>query len=288
MRMRMAHGGLMNNPTNPEQNDNSLRPILIVGGTGKTGRRVAERLTARGIRVRLASRTGSPPFDWVRPASWAPLLDGVRDVYLTYHPDLALPEAAAHIGPFARAAAAHGVRHIVLLSGRGEPQTAPAEDAVRASGAETTIVRCAWFAQNFSEGILAETVQGGELAFPAGDVAEPFLDVDDVADVVTAVLTDPRHRGVIHELTGPRLLTFGEAMAEISAAGRPVRYQPIPMAAYAEGMAAAGVPAPETEFFCELFTHILDGHNAFVTDGVERVLGRPARDFGAFARRTWS
>ena len=56
---------------------------LVLGGTGKTGRRVVERLTARGLPVRIGSRSGEPPFDWEERATWAPALDGVGSVYLT-------------------------------------------------------------------------------------------------------------------------------------------------------------------------------------------------------------
>lgn len=273
--------------TNPDPTALTAAPAtLVLGGTGKTGRRVASRLRARGLPVHLGSRAGSPRFDWSERATWAPVLRGVGSVYLAYYPDLAVPGAAADIGAFAELAAASGVRRIVLLSGRGEPQVLPSEQAVRDCGAAYTILRAAWFSQNFSEGHLLGPILSGELAFPAAEVAEPFVDADDIADVAVAALTDVTgvHAGRIHELTGPRLLTFGEAVAEIArACGRSLRYVPVTSEHYAAEL-AAHVPAEYAAFLSELFRHVLDGHNAHVTDGVERALGREPRDFADYTR----
>jgi len=262
--------------------DTSNQTTLILGGSGKTGRRVAERLAARGLPVRIGSRSGQPPFDWDDERTWAPALAGIGSIYITYYPDLALPGAADHVGRLARRAVESGVRKLVLLSGRGEPQVHPAEQAVRESGALYTILECAFFCQNFSEGAMAP--DGDEIVFPGGDVAEPFLDVDDIADAAVAALTDDAHAGVTYELTGPRLLTFAQAAAEIAAAsGRPMRYVPVTFEQYAEAL-APHMPADHVSFLIDLFRWLTDGHNASVTDGVERVLGRKPRDFHDYAR----
>nr|MDT0657591.1 NmrA family transcriptional regulator [Micromonospora sp. DSM 115978] len=260
--------------------------ILVTAGTGKTGRRVAERLTARGLPVRIGSRGGEPPFDWSRPDGWPDVLRGVGSAYLVYYPDLAFPGAAEAVGDFAKLAVAGGVRRLVLLSGRGEPETFPAERAVRDCGAEWTIVRPSWFAQNFSEDFLLEPVRRGVLALPAVGVPEPFVDADDIADVVTAALTEPGHAGQVYELTGPRLLTFADATAEIGrAAGREVRFEPVSPTRYAEVLADLGMPPEVAVPLTELFTRVLDGRNAHLTDGVRRALGRDPRDFAEYARR---
>src|SRR5688572_4500655 len=190
---------------------------LILGGNGKTGSRVAQRLIARGLPVRLASRSTSPAFDWEDPGTWAAALQGVESIYLTYFPDLAVPGAAEHVRQLTQLAVEHGVRRIVLLGGRGEPQVAPAEQAVRDAGVTYTILQCAFFFQNFSEGAMAPPPDSTELMFPGGSVAEPFIDADDIADVAVAALTDDAHAGKTYELTGPRLVTFAEVVAEISA-----------------------------------------------------------------------
>ena len=260
--------------------------ILILGGAGKTGRRVAERLSARGVSHRFASRSSEPSFDWERPQTWEPALRGASSLYLTYHPDLAVPGAAEHVRELSELAVRAGIRHIVLLSGRGEHQVWPSERAVRQSGASFTILRCAWFMQNFSEGHLLGPLLDGELAFPAADTHEPFLDCDDIADVAVAALTQPAaHAGQIYDLTGPRLLSFGDAVAEIARASeRPLRYTPISLATYAEQL-APHLPAAQVAFFHDLFGLLLDGHNALLSDGVERALGRPPRNFRDFATR---
>jgi uncharacterized protein YbjT (DUF2867 family) len=267
--------------------DAQEHPVLVLGGTGKTGRRVATRLTERGIPVRIGSRSGTPAFDWNDDSTWAATLDGARAAYVVYYPDLALPGAAETVGALAREAVERGVEHLVLLSGRGEEGARRGEQAVQAAGAAWTIVRASWFSQNFSEDHLVEPVRSGELALPAGDVAEPFVDVDDIADVVVAALTEPRHIGQVYEVTGPRLLTFADVAAEISAAtGRTVRYVPVTSAEYAAAALAHGVPVDVVDALTMLFTEVLDGRNASLCDGIERALGRPPRDFGDYARAT--
>jgi uncharacterized protein YbjT (DUF2867 family) len=197
----------------------NAQTTLVVGGTGTTGRRVAARLTALRRPVRVGTRSSSPRFDWDDAGTWAPALDGVGAAYLTYAPDLGMPEAAGRIRRFAELARSSGVRRLVLLAGRGQHGHAPAERAVQESGLEWTVVRSAWFAQNFSEGFLADLVADGTVPVPAGDAFEPFLDADDLADVVVTALTEDGHGGRVYEPTGPRLLGFADAAAEITPAG---------------------------------------------------------------------
>jgi uncharacterized protein YbjT (DUF2867 family) len=267
----------------PEHTQNT-KPILVLGGTSKTGRRVAERLKARGLPVRIGSRSGEPPFDWEDRTTWAPVLEGVASVYISHYLD-ALPGAAETVGAFAELAVANGVRRQVLVGGRGEPEADRVEEAVRDAGGELTILRSTWFAQNFSEGGFLDFVLAGEVTLPAGDTPEPFVDVDDIADVAVAALTDDRHVGELYELTGPRLLTFEEAVDEIAwAANRQLRYVPVSMEEFEAILAEADVPAEFVWMLKYLFTEVLDGRNAHVTDGVRRALGREPRDFSEYAR----
>ncbi|GLQ80710.1 NmrA family transcriptional regulator [Mesorhizobium huakuii] len=263
------------------------KPTLILGGTGKTGRRLAERLTARGIPVRIGSRSGTPRFDWEAPASWAPALEGVSAVYISYYPDIAVPGAAEVIDAFARLAVEHGVRRLVLLSGRGEHEAQRAEEMLKASGADWTILRCAWFSQNFSEGFLVEPLLAGEVALPVGPVGEPFVDVDDIVDAAEAVLTEPGHVGQLYELTGPRLLNFADAVGEIAkAAGRDIRFVRITHDEFTAAVATHELPPEIVWLLDELFTKVLDGRNESLTGGVQRVLGRAPKDFSAYATET--
>ena len=267
--------------------DRTQETTLVLGGTGKTGRRVVERLRARGLSVRVGSRSGAPPFDWQDRSTWAPVLRGVESAYVSFYPDIAVPGAVETVGSFGELAVANGVARLVLLSGRGEEEAERAERAVADSGAELTIVRSTWFAQNFSEGDWREAVVSGELALPAGATPEPFVDADDIADVAVAALTDERHVGELYELTGPRLLTFADAVKEIAlATGREIRYVPVSIADYAAAAAAQGVPGEAIEVLTYLFGEVLDGRNAHLADGVQRALGREPRDFGDYARQT--
>lgn len=261
--------------------------ILVLGGKGKTGRRVAERLTAKGQPVRIGSRFGVPPFDWEDPTTWPGTLAGVWSVYITYQPDLAFPGAADRVGTFADMAVANGVRRLVLLSGRNEPEAQRAERLVVDSGAEWTLVRSSFFSQNFSESFFADLVSRREITLPAGYVAEPFVDAEDVAEIVAESLTSDRHVDRLYEVTGPRLLTMFDVAAEISAkTGRDVRYVPVTGDEFASILRAEGLPDDVAAGITDLFTQVLDGRGAYLSDGVQQALGRPPRDFADYVRET--
>lgn len=269
--------------------EKGMGTTLVLGGTGKTGRRVVERLEERGVAVRVGSRSAEPPFAWEDRTTWGPAVEGVGAVYVSYFPDLAIPGAVEAVRSFAGLAVGSGVGRLVLLSGRGEEEAQSAERAVREvadeAGAAWTVVRCAWFAQNFSEDYLLDPILQGEVVLPAGDVPEPFVDADDIADVAAAALTEDGHAGEVYELTGPRLLTFREAVAEISeATGRDVRFVPVSVRDYASVLEDEDVPREFVSFLTYLFAEVLDGRNASTADGVERALGREPRDFTDYAR----
>jgi uncharacterized protein YbjT (DUF2867 family) len=261
------------------------QPTLVLGGNGKTGRRVVQRLTALSHPTRIGSRFGQPPFDWEDPSTWPPVLDGAGAAYVSYFPDLAAPGAVETVDAFARVAVSMDVPRLVLLAGRGEAEAELAEQAVRDSGAALTVVRSTWFAQNFSEDYMLGDVLRGEVFLPAGDTPDPFVDADDIADVAVAALIDDRHVGELYELTGPRLLTFAEAVAEIaSATGRDIRYVPVSIEEYTSAATAQGVPPRVVELLAYLFSEVLDGRNARLADGVQRALGRAPKDFADYAR----
>jgi len=262
------------------------RQTLVLGGTGKTGRRLVERLTSRHIPVRIGSRSAGQPFDWDQPSTWGPVFQDVEAAYI-YVPDLVVSNPTDAIAGVVEIALAAGTRRLVLLSGRGEEKAEACEKILMPSGADWTILRASFFNQNFSESYLLDPILAGEVMLPVGNVGEPFTDTDDIADVAATVLTEDGHVGAIYELTGPRALTFAEATATIAeATGRNIAYTRIPPEDFAAGLAADGVPQDIIDYLVELFGTVLDGRNAEVADGVERVLGRPARDFADYARVT--
>jgi uncharacterized protein YbjT (DUF2867 family) len=272
----------------------TMKNVLILGGTGTTGRRIVQRLHAAGRPVRTASRTrGDTPFDLGVPTTWPAALDGVGAVYLL-EPDLrAATDHRARIPRFVSLAAASGVRRLVLLSaygvgeaGDGHPLAA-AEQAVRASGAEWTILRPDWFAQNFSEGPWLPGIRSGTLALPTGDGRAPFIDAEDIADVATAALTEDGHSGHIYQLTGPRAITFGEAVRLIGdATGRTVRHLDVDPSVFVERSVAAGVPPDVARLLTGLLVAVRDGRGSPPDDGVRQALGRPPRTFEDYVAET--
>jgi uncharacterized protein YbjT (DUF2867 family) len=258
---------------------------LVIGGTGKTGKRVAERLSQKGQDVRIGSRSSLPSFDWDKEAGWDAALDGVSNIYITYSPDLAMPGAKDAISALVWRAKLKGVKRLVLLSGRGEQEAQDCEQIVAESDLEWTVVRASWFNQNFSEGAFIDMVFGGTITLPAGETPEPFVDVDDIADVAVAALSEDGHHGEIYEVTGPRLMTMADIAADLSAAtGRDIAFVDVPHDAFIEELTQSGAPNDVVWMLDYLFSTVLDGRNAHLTDGVERALGRPPKDFADYAR----
>ncbi len=282
----------MNNQTYSKISTNGT--TLVLGGTGKTGRRVAEKLQALGVETRIASRSANPSFDWNDHCTWDAALEGVTAAYITYAPDLAIPGATDTIRVFVEQAVAQGVQRLVLLSGRGEEEAQACERIIQEVGVEWTVVRASWFNQNFSEGEFLGMVLDGAITLPAADIPEPFVDVNDIADVVVAALTEEGHAYEVYEVTGPRLLTFAELAREISdAAGREVQFIQIPGEAFSAAIGEAGAPDDIVWLLNYLFETVLDGRNAYLCDGVQRALGREPTDFADYARRiaargTWN
>lgn len=261
--------------------------ILVIGANGKTGRKVAVKLKSMGHEVRIGSRSASPAFDWNKPETWAAALEDMEKVYITYQPDLAVPGALETMQAFSAQAVKSGIKKLVLLSGRGEKEAQMAEEVVMAAGADWTIVRADWFFQNFSENFFLEPILAGHVAVPRAETKIPFVDTDDIADVAVAALTNDQHNDKIYELTGPRLITFEEAVAEIAdATGRDIQFQAVSLEAYVSKLKDMQIPEDYLWLINYLFSYVLDGRNSYLTGGVERALGRKPKDFSDYVSET--
>ncbi|MGC0421034.1 NAD(P)H-binding protein [Embleya sp. AB8] len=282
-------------PTHPTQHPaHSTRSahladeILLLAATGKTGRRLVARLRAEGRTVRAASRSGDTRFDWTEPASWPAATKGAKAVYLV------APEDPAPVADFVAQATAAGVARFVVLSGRGMDHVSAefgagmiaAERAVRESGAQWSIIRANNFDQNFTEDLWREPLRSGRLALPIGATPEPFVDVEDVAEVAAALLTRDGHTGRVVDVSGPEALTFGAAVETIArASGRSIRYVELTSEEYEAELVAEGWRPADAAGIGAMFTTMRAGHLAAPADGVRRVLGREATDFTTFAIR---
>lgn len=263
------------------------KKILVLGGKGKTGRRVAERLTKLGKTIRIGSRSEKPSFDWENPETWSGALEGMDAVYITFQPDLAIPSAVEAIRGFTSRAVTSGIQKIVLLSGRGEKEAQICEQVVMNAGTDWTIIRASWFNQNFSESFFLDPILASHVALPRGEALEPFVDADDIADVVVESLLDDKHVGQTYELTGPRLLTFEQVTKEISkVTGRDIKFKSLTIDEYTKMLREYQVPEDYIWLINYLFTEVLDGRNSSVTNDIEKVLGRKAKDFAEYARDT--
>lgn len=263
------------------------KQILVIGASGKTGRRILQRLNDRKIPALGVSFSSTPSFDWHNKATWEAVLNNIDTVYISYYPDLAIPGAVDAVAQFSNLAVKKGVQKLVLLSGRGEAEAQQCEEVVMDAGVDWTIVRASWFCQNFSEGNFLEPIQAGHVALPAGNIGEPFVDADDIADVAVAALTEAGHSKKVYEVTGPRLLTFKEAIAEIAkATGRDIKYEQVPVKAYADLLSEYGLPKDLIWLVNYLFAEVMDGRNESIADGVQQALGRKATDFSEFVKKT--
>ncbi len=259
--------------------------ILVLGANGKTGSRVVERLEKRNLPVRKGSRSAVPKFDWEHSENWNEVLKGISSIYITFQPDLAVEGSDDAIQLLSRLAKEAGVEKLVLLSGRGEKEAEVCEKIIMESGLKWTIVRASWFSQNFSESFFLEPILQGHVSLPLGDVKEPFIDADDIADVVVASLTEDGHDGKLYEVTGSRLLSFREAVAEISdATSRTIVYEQPSIEEYVAQMTAYQIPKEYIDLSTYLFTEVLDGRNASVSYGIEEALGRKPKDFSEYVK----
>lgn len=262
--------------------------ILVLGGNGKTGRRVVQLLKKQeNVSIRIGSRSASIPFDWEKPETWANVVKDIDSIYITFQPDLAVPYAPEIIQNFTELATQSGVEKIVLLSGRGEKEAQVCEEIVKTKAKNWTIVRASWFNQNFSESIFLEPILAGFVALPRAEVLEPFTDADDIAEVVTEALLNEKHNGKTYELTGPRLLTFKEAVNEIAEiSGKKITFQSLELKEYISMLREYQVPEDEIWLINYLFTEVLDGRNSCITNDIEKILGRKATDFSDYAQKT--
>ncbi|TWD80477.1 uncharacterized protein YbjT (DUF2867 family) [Kribbella amoyensis] len=268
--------------------------ILILGGKGKTGRRVAEQLQARDVAVRLASRSSEQRFDWYDESTWSGAVAGIDTAYLA--PPVG-PTGLEQAGRFVKQAATEGLRRLVLLSGRGVGSPGrefavydsglELEQAVQSSGVDWTIVRPAWFMQNFSEDFMYDYVAAGELRVSAGTGSEAWIDTDDIGDVVVATLLDERHTGETYSLSGPALLTMADIAAELSTVlDRPISYVDLDPEEHVAELVQFGLPQEDAESVRDLFAVIRNHRSEYLSDGVEQVLGRAPRNFGDWLRTT--
>ena len=266
------------------------RNILVIGGTGKTGKRIVKLLNNLGHQVRVGSRKGTPAFDWHHPEGWSAAVEGIEAIYISYQPDLAVPGALEAIEALVKVAKKSHVKKLVLLSGKGEREAQLCEQLVIHSGLDYAIVRANWFNQNFSENFLVEGILKGHVALPFAEAKIPFVDANDIAEVAVSALTEDQHNGKIYELTGPEGLTFEEAVSLISkASGREIQFTGISVKAYVAAMRQQNVPEDFIWLIEYLFTEVLGNpDNSEITNDIEKVLGRKPIGFKEYVEKTVS
>lgn len=262
--------------------------ILVIGGNGKTGSRVAENLKQSGHNLRVVGRKTNPNFNWEDIDTYSSALKNMDRAYIVYYPDLAMPGSRDAITILTEKALEAGLEKVVLLSGKGETEAEACEDIVANSGLNYTLVRASWFNQNFSEGAFLEFVLNGVVALPRSEVKIPFVDTDDIADVVSKVIVDDAYNGQTITVTGPQKRTFKEVVSIMSEAiDKHIQFVPISIDEFKEGMRKAGLPDSYIWLFGYLFKEVLGNpDNQEVSNDVAEVLGRPAKDFETFAKET--
>ncbi|WP_075340404.1 NmrA family NAD(P)-binding protein [Tenacibaculum agarivorans] len=262
--------------------------ILVIGGTGKTGRRVVAQLKNKGIEPRIGARSAATGFDWNDKSTWENTLEGVERMYVTYYPDLAVPRAKEAVESLTYLAKELGVKKMVLLSGKGEAEAEACEEIVANSGLNYTIVRASWFNQNWSESFFLDSILSGDVALPMSDILIPFVDANDIAEVVSEVLMNDNYNGQIVEVTGPELITFKDVVSTIGlASDRKFNFHEITLEQYLDGMRKAQIPADVVWLIEYLFSNVLTNpNNQLISTDIEKVLGRKAKTFTEYAVET--
>jgi uncharacterized protein YbjT (DUF2867 family) len=267
--------------------------VLVLGGTGKTARRLVPLLRERGVRARPASRhpqgDGAVRFDWDDRATWDPALEGADRVYLV--PPALDPAPDRQMIPFLERAAAAGVRRAVLLSALGVEQgpevgQRAVELALPGSIPDSVILRPTWFMENLSEGLFAPPIVAADtIALPGGEAPYALVAAGDIAAVAAAALTEDGHAGAAYPITGPEALTHAEVAEQVGAArGRPVRYVDADPDDFRAQLEAGGVHPGYVALLTRLFEAGRAGAASAVHGTVERVTGRPATSFAEFAK----
>ncbi len=201
-------------------------------------------------------------------------------------------EFADQVATFLDLAETAGVRHVTYLSAHGIDQ-APPQVALRAveldligrGAISHSILRPAWFMQNFSETFLKPV--DGVIAVRTANGSEAFIDAADIAAVAAETLASPdAHAGAEYALTGPESLTVREAaevIAEVT--GKPMKHNDIDRDAWIQGSVAAGVPADYGEMLRMLTETVASGNGSRPNHNVEELTGGPPIKFADFARR---
>jgi uncharacterized protein YbjT (DUF2867 family) len=271
--------------------------LLIVGGTGTTGSRVADQVRGPGVAVRIATRRPSAAehvrFDWTEPRSHAGVLTGIDAIYLVA--PIGVTEPASLVEPFLATALHAGVRRVVLLSSSAIPEGGTGlgglHRLVRTTVPEWTVLRPSWFMQNFlgDHPVGTAVRESGEIVTATGDGRVAFIDAADIAAVAARALTDEEPHNTSYVLTGPEALSYADTAAIIAGVtGRPIRHRPVGPAELTDRLTAAGYPRDFAELLPGLDVAISTGTEDRVTTTVPELTGRPARSFTDFARDAFS
>ena len=277
-----------------------MQRILITGATGNVGRAVLAALprranldiragvrdVARGAAALAAYPHVRPvPFDFADPAGQQAALAGCDSVFL-----LRPPQLTNDFGDFIARAGRAGVRHIVFLSVQGAEHNRfiphhKTEQLLVKSGLAYTLLRPAYFMQNFTTTLRPDLVARHRIFLPAGRARFALIDVGDIGRVAALVLTEsgPRHHGQAYTLTAQYRLTFQQMAAQLSAGlGRAIRYEsPGPWRFFRtkkrEGLAPGFI-------LVLLLLHYLPRFQAepLVTGTVAALLGQPPVEFAQF------
>lgn len=265
--------------------------VLVTGGTGKTGQRVATLLAGRGVEARVAMRLPRQPgqvrFDWRDAGTFNDALDGVGAAYLVAPTDDL--DILPAMQPFLERALERGLGRLVLLSASSLEEGGPMMGAVhawlRAEAPAWSVLRPTWFMQNFTEHQHAHTIrEAGAIYSATGDGRVTFIDAEDIAAVAAEALAGPGLPNGDLVLTGPEALSYGAVADLIAAAvGRPVRHHRLSVPEMAQRFEQVGLPAGYAAALAAMDGAIAEGSENRVTGEVERVVGRPPTSFAAFA-----
>ncbi|MDN9011707.1 ergot alkaloid biosynthesis protein [Brevibacillus laterosporus] len=267
--------------------------ILITGGTGTTGSRIAKKLTELGHNVRIASRAKSQiagtervHFDWHDGATYERSLENVKKLYLVAPAGVFDP--APIVLPFLDMALKAGVQRIVMLSALIIPDDGPVfgklHEAVIKQAPEWAVLKPSYFMQNFINLQHGLTIKNESRIITAtGNGKIGFIDAEDIAEVGVRALIDEIPHNTSHVITGPQALSYSEVAAMIgSVIGRTIKHVNIHKSTLQEKLAKAGLSMDYARFMADLDENIGNGAEKLVTDTVERVTGRKPRSMSDF------
>lgn len=267
------------------------RKILVTGATGTIGQALIKQLQTKnadfvaGVRnveeakKKLPSVSNFVEFDFSNSATYEGAVENIDSVFVLGPPIvLNLEELVA---PFLDFLKGKGINRVVYLSALGSENMklltfhTTLTQKIKDDGFDYTILKPSFFAQNFKNYEWENITERGVVYVPAGTGKAGFVDVNDIAAVAAAALTEDGHSGKTYEITGPEILGYQDAANLLSEVmGKQIVYPNPTPEEFGATLKQAGAPDFIASYMIDVYSMILNNHVNVLSNHVEEVTGK--------------